>query len=177
MIGCDVWVAGALWPPILGLAWQGGWGVADCVIRRAEPGDLPMLLALVEGLTRHHADEPRLTAETLARDVFGSVPWFHVLVAVRGAQVLGYAALLPLARLGYGERGLDLHHLYVAEPSRRLGFGTALVRACEDLARDLGCGYLIIGTHPGNWAAQEYYKRLGYDPMPNTAVRFTRRLG
>ncbi len=106
----------------------------------------------------------------------GAGPWFHVLVAENAGELVGYAALLPLARLGCGERGLDLHHLFVAESARRLGIGTALVRAAEDMARGLGCSYLIIGTHPGNWAAQEYYQRLGYGPMPNTAVRFTRRL-
>lgn len=149
----------------------------EVIIRRAEPTDLVALLGLVEGLTRYHDDVPRLTRDSLERDVLGPVPWFHVLVAARGAEVLGYAALLPLARLGYGERGLDLHHLFVTEAERRRGTGTALVHASEDLARDLGCSYVIIGTHPGNWAAQEYYQRLGFDSMANTAVRFTRSLG
>ena len=149
----------------------------EVIIRRAEPADLVTLLRLVEALTRHHDDVPRLTRDSLERDVLGPAPWFHVLVAARGAEVLGYAALLPLARLGYGERGLDLHHLFVAEAERRRGTGTALVRASEDLSRDLGCNYVIIGTHPGNWAAQEYYQRLGFDRMANSAVRFTRSLG
>jgi GNAT superfamily N-acetyltransferase len=112
----------------------------------------------------------------VARDFFGEPPWFHGLVAEAGGALIGYAALLPLARLGYGERGMDLHHLFVVEAARRSGIGTALLQAAEGLARDFGCSYLIIGTHPGNWAAQEYYQRLGYEKMLNSAVRFTRRL-
>lgn len=147
------------------------------VIRRAEVADLAGLLAIVQALTRHHADEPRVTLDTLARDVFGAVTWFQVLVAEAAGALVGYAALLPLARLGYGERGMDLHHLFVAEAARRGGVGSALLRAAEEMAESLGCTYLIIGTHPGNGPAQEYYQRRGYHPMGNTSVRFTRRLG
>ncbi len=147
------------------------------VIRTAQKADAPGLLAMVEALTRYHDDVPRATPVTVERDFFGDPPWFHGLVAEAGARLIGYAALLPLARLGYGERGLDLHHLFVVEAARRRGVGSALVRAAEDLGRDLGCSYLIIGTHPENGAAQEYYRRLGYELIPNTAVRLTRRLG
>ncbi len=146
------------------------------VTRKAVADDAAGLLALAEALTRYHDDVPRLTRAGVERDFFGASPWFHGLVAEAAGALVGYAALLPLARLGYGERGLDLHHLFVVAAARRLGVGSALVRAAEVLGRDLGCSYLIIGTHPGNAAAQAYYQRMGYGPLPNTAVRFTRRL-
>lgn len=145
-------------------------------IRAAVAADQAELLAMVQALTRHHADEPLLTAESLARDVFGPEPWFRVRVAEGEAGLLGYAATLPLARLGYGARGMDLHHLFVTEAARGQGVGRALVAACEALARDLGCSYLIIGTHPGNLAAHRYYQGLGYAQMPTTALRFTKVL-
>jgi GNAT superfamily N-acetyltransferase len=148
----------------------------DVAIRKAVAADAAGVLALIEALTRYHDDLPRLTLAAVERDFFGAPPWFHGLVAEAAGALVGYAALLPLARLGYGERGMDLHHLFVVEAARRAGIGTALLRASEGLARDLGCTYLIIGTHPGNWAAQEYYQRQGYETMPSTAVRFTRRL-
>ena len=148
----------------------------DVVIRGAVAADAAGLLGLVEALTRHHDDVPRVTLACVQRDFFGTPPWFHGLVAEAAGGLVGYAAMLPLARLGYGERGLDLHHLFVVEAARRQGLGSGLVRAAEDHGRELGCSYLIIGTHPGNWAAKEYYQRLGYATIPNTAVRFTRRL-
>lgn len=144
-------------------------------IRRAERGDLAALLPLVQGLARHHDDVPRLTAETLAGDLFGPWPWFHVLVA-EADGLLGYAALLPLARLQHGERGLDLHHLFVAEDARGQGIGRALLGASEGLARELGCRYVIIGTAEVNVAAQEFYLSQGYRAIPNPARRFLKDL-
>jgi GNAT superfamily N-acetyltransferase len=148
----------------------------DVTIRPAAPPDLPALLALIEAMTRHHDDEPGVTAAGLARDFFGPEPWFRGLVAAQAGQLIGYAALLPLARLGYGQRGLDLHHLFVAQGQRGRGIGTALIAASLDLARDLECDYMIIGTHPENFAAQGFYQSLGFERMPTTAVRFTRSL-
>ena len=134
----------------------------DFIIRPAALPDLPALLVLVEALTRHHGDEPKVTPDSLARDFFGAEPWFRVLVAELGGLVVGYAALLPRARLGFGQRGLDLHHLFVAEGQRRLGIGAALVTASVELARGLDCDYMILGTHPDNVLAQAYYPRLGF---------------
>ena len=141
-------------------------------IRPAIATDIERLLTLVEALSLHHNDQPRLTRETLQRDVFGPVPWFRVLVADEDG-VQGYAALLPLARLGLGQRGIDLHHLFVAESHRNRGIGTALIQASLALARDLACTYIIVGAHPANLAAQAYYQKLGFYPKGPSGIRFT----
>ncbi|NBZ87512.1 GNAT family N-acetyltransferase [Stagnihabitans tardus] len=145
-------------------------------IRKAERRDLPGLLPMVQGLARHHDDLPRLTEESLEGDLFGPVPWFHVLVVEEEGALLGYAALLPLARLQHGERGLDLHHLYVEGHARGRGLGRALLAACEDLGRAMGCSYLIIGTHAENASAHAFYMAQDYQPIPNPARRFMRQL-
>lgn len=145
-------------------------------IRHAMPADLDQLLAMVQDLTRYHHDTPQVTAATLERDVFGAVPWFQVLVAAEGARLIGYAALLPLARMGYGMRGADLHHLFVVEDQRSRGIGTTLIEAAVTQAREMACDYMIIGTHPANRAAQAYYAKLGFEVMPATSVRFTKRM-
>ena len=145
-------------------------------IRALEQRDLTALLAMVVALTKHHDDEARLTPENLARDFFGPVAWYHGLVAVRGPDVVGYAATLPLGRLGYGERGLELHHLFVEPTARHQGVGRQLVRAVETLGRNLGCTYVMIGTHPDNHAAHGYYQHLGYAPHASLAKRFSKRM-
>jgi len=145
-------------------------------IRAVERGDGAALLGMVEALTRHHADVPRVSLASLERDVLGPSAWYHTLVAVLGDALVGYAAALPLGRLGYGARGLDLHHLFVRPEARGLGIGRALVRGVEDLGRDLGCRYVIIGTHPDNLIAQAYYRHLGYAPHASTAQRFTKAI-
>lgn len=145
-------------------------------IRALEQSDLTALLAMVVALTKHHGDEARLTPESLARDFFGPVAWYHGLVAVRGPDVVGYAATLPLGRLGDGARGLELHHLFVEPTARHQGVGRQLVRAVETLGRNLGCTYVMIGTHPDNHAAQGYYQHLGYAPHASLAKRFSKRM-
>ena len=145
-------------------------------IRAVERGDLAALLAMVVALTEHHRDVARVTIESLEQDFFGPVVWYHGLVAVQDATVVGYAAALPLGRLGYGARGLDLHHLFVIPEARHLGIGRALVQGVEDLGRNLGCSYVIIGTHPDNVAAQDYYQHLGYGPHASTGKRFAKLL-
>ena len=147
------------------------------IIRPVFPVDLDPLLAMVQALTLHHNDQPLITRATLNRDVFGTVPWFHVLVAeADDAALQGYAALLPLARLGYGQRGIDLHHLFVSEGHRNRGIGTALVNAALALARDLACTYVIVGTHPANHAAQAYYQKLGFAAKGPSGIRFAMTL-
>ena len=145
-------------------------------IRALEQSDLTALLAMVVALTKHHGDEARLTPESLARDFFGPVAGYHGLVAVRGPDVVGYAATLPLGRLGDGARGLELHHLFVEPTARHQGVGRQLVRAVETLGRNLGCTYVMIGTHPDNHAAQGYYQHLGYAPHASLAKRFSKRM-
>ena len=145
-------------------------------IRALEQSDLTALLAMVAALTKHHGDKARLTPESLARDFFGPVAWYHGLVAVRGPDVVGYAATLPLGRLGYGERGLELHHLFVEPTARHQGVGRQLVLAVETMGRNLGCTYVKIGTHPDNDAAQGYYQHLGYAPHASLAKRFSKRM-
>ena len=149
---------------------------AGVQIRAVARGDLAVLLDMVVALTEHHGDMARVTLASLERDFCGPAAWYHGLVAVQDAKVLGYAAALPLGRLGYGARGLDLHHLFVQPQARGLGIGRALVRGVEDLGRRLDCSYVIIGTHPDNMAAQAYYQRLGYGPHDSLAKRFTKSL-
>lgn len=144
------------------------------LIRPVTPADLPRLLPLVQGLARHHGDEPAASEDSLARDLFGDAPWFFALVAAEGEVLAGYAALLRLGRLHFGQRGMDLHHLFIAEPFRRQGLGKALVTASVELARSKGCDYMVVGTHADNAEAQAYYPRLGFQPATGAGVRFFR---
>lgn len=141
-------------------------------VRPAEPADLAALLPLVEALARHHGDQPQVTAASLFRDLFTEPRWLHGFVAETQDQVIGYASLLPLARLHLGQRGMDLHHLYVAKPARGVGVGTQLVQAVQAYAKGLGCSYLTVGTQSGNRAAQVYYQKRGFFSSPPVPDRF-----
>lgn len=145
---------------------------AAAAIRAAVPGDIAAILPLIEGLARHHGDIPLVTAASLFRDLFGQPVWMQALVAQRQDEILGYCALLPLARLHLGQRGMDLHHLYVRADARGAGIGRALTGAALDLARGQGCSYLTVSTHPDNQAAKAYYLAAGFFAAPPAPDRF-----
>lgn len=145
-------------------------------IRPARPEDLPGLLSMVRALALHHGDRPEVTEADLRRDVFSAAPWLTVLVADGPQGLHGYAALVPLAQLQDGLRGLELHHLFVRDDDRNLGTGSGLIEAAVAHARRMGCAFLTVGTHPDNAAALAFYERRGFLPRPVTGARLARRL-
>jgi GNAT superfamily N-acetyltransferase len=129
--------------------------------------DIPAICRMIKALATHHGDTATVTATTLRRDVFGAIPWFHLLVAKTPAGLQGYAALLPLGQLQYAKREMDLHHLFVTPAARGQGIGRALIAAAIAHARTLGCTSLRVGTAPDNLRAQAFYLDFGFTPSTN----------
>lgn len=147
------------------------------MIRPATPADLPQLHRLICDLAAHHGDAATVTQDTLQRDLFAAAPWLHVLVAEGPQNLQGYTALTQLARLQYGQRGMDLHHLFVCAQARRAGLGKALLAASVALARANACSYLTVSALPGNAAAHGFYLAQGFKPAPISGLRFAVDLG
>ncbi len=141
-------------------------------VRPVRREDLVQLLQLVQGLARHHGDTPKASVDSLEADLFGPGPWLHVLVADEAGVLQGYVALLRLARFQYGQRGIDLHHLFVAEGQRGRGIGGALVTAALALGAELGATYATVTATPDNRAAQGFYASLGFAAAPRLGARF-----
>ncbi|QUJ75873.1 GNAT family N-acetyltransferase [Sulfitobacter albidus] len=137
--------------------------------------DLDPVLKMIHALAAHHGDAAVITKDTLARDALGAVPWLHVLVAEGARGLVGYAALCPLAQLQFGVRGMDMHHLFVAPDMRGRGLGRRLTQASVAHARDLGCRYLTVGTHPDNHGAAAAYRAMGFAARPAPGPRFSLR--
>ena len=146
------------------------------LIRKARETDVADILEMVGQLARHHGDEPRASLAGLERDLFGPNPWVTALVTDGGTSLLGYAILCRMYRARSGERGVDLHHLYVVERARNSGIGRRLVEAALDEAGRWGCAFLSVGTRPGNLGAQRFYERLGFERAPQGGPASGRRL-
>ena len=144
----------------------------NLTIRPVEARDLRALADLVGSLARHHGDVARVTQAGLARDCLGQAPWLQVLVAEHHGGLVGYAALCPRARMQFGERGMDLHHLFVHRPLRGQGVGQTLVEAAVTLSRRLGASFLTVAAEPGNEKAQDFYETAGFARRDAQAARF-----
>lgn len=143
-------------------------------IRPALPGDLPAIADMIAALVLHHGDTSSITPNTLSRDVFGNPAWLKILVAQNSSGALaGYAALQPRYRLQFGQRGLDLHHLFVQPDHRGQGLGKRLINASLAMAHGMGCQALTVGTDPDNGPAKAMYTHMGFNSVPLTGNRFS----
>ena len=145
-------------------------------IRPLEERDVDSVVAMIRELARQHDDEPSVTPQALRHDALGSTPWLSVLVAEQRCDLVGYAALLPRARLHFGARGMEMHHLFVAASHRGQGIGRLLIEAAEAEAVHFGCAYLTVGTHPSNVAAQKAYLSCGFASTPARGPTFSKHL-
>ena len=98
-------------------------------------------------------------------------PRLHLVVAINDGQIIGMVS------------GMHYHHpdkppemwlneLGVAEPFRRRGIATALVRAMGDVGRDLNCTALWVLADPTDMA-EGFYTSLGWERMGDRLAMFT----
>lgn len=141
-------------------------------VRPLQEADLETVVEMIRALSDHHGDVPRVTVETLRRDGLGAARWVQVHVAEVEGTLAGYMALKPLAWLHYGDRGMEIYHLFVLPRWRKAGIGRALIERAKAEARAAGCVELKVGTHPENGAATGYYLSQGFVEQPLVGARF-----
>lgn len=141
-------------------------------IRPAERPDFPVLLTMIEALTTQHGDQLRLDEATLIDLIYAPAPWVRILVAEQRETLVGYAALVGGLNLQFGQKTMDLHHLFVADGQRGKGIGTALIDASREVALRLGCEILTVGTHADNHRAQATYTGYGFQKLTPRGPRY-----
>ena len=142
------------------------------VTRSAARSDVEQILSMVQALAHHHGDIPNVSTKSLERDIFGETPWIYALVAEVDGIAVGYAALCPMIKLEVGERGIDMHHLFVEAEFRGSGIGRRLINASMAKARELNCESMTVGTHPDNANAQAVYLACGFEQRHSLTPRF-----
>ena len=150
--------------------------LADVTVRRAEWRDKAVLMEMIADLARLHGDAASLTLPVLVDLLKSDLPWLRLIVAERGGEVVGYAGLTGGMRLQFGQRVMDLHHLYVTADHRWTGVARALIEATKEVARAAGCARLTVGTMEHNRAAQAAYVACGFEPLPLAGQRFNMAL-
>jgi ribosomal protein S18 acetylase RimI-like enzyme len=102
-----------------------------------------------------HAPRADATTHFLGRD------GHHLLLAYDGGGGGVPIGMVSGVETTHPDKGTEmfLYELSVAEPARRRGVGTALVRALADLARARGCYGMWVGVDVDNEPARATYRR------------------
>jgi ribosomal protein S18 acetylase RimI-like enzyme len=91
-------------------------------------------------------------------------PNVHCFLA--GQPAMGYALCAFLDRpqsiFSPAVRRLTVDHIAVAPDARRQGHGRALLAAARALARDLGCGEVMLDTWEANHEAHAFFAANGF---------------
>lgn len=142
------------------------------LIRRAQPGDVPEVLALVRAVVplmraagNLQWDDAYPNAAVFGRDVELGQLW----LAEVDSELAGVAALTAEQEPEYGHVGWDpaepsivVHRLAVDPRFRGRGVAVALLLHAEEVARENGMGVVRLDTNALNPAAQALFLRLGY---------------
>ncbi|MEN3298114.1 GNAT family N-acetyltransferase [Pseudonocardia sp.] len=145
-------------------------------IRRAEPGDVPAIVGLVEELAEYEKlrEECRLTPSQLHTALFGPDPALFAHVAVRDDVVVGCALWFLNFSTWEGVHGIYLEDLYVQPAHRGAGLGKALLAALAALCVERGYARLEWSVLDWNAPSIAFYRAIGAVGMDGwTTYRLT----
>jgi len=140
------------------------------VVRRIEPADHAQVSRLtVEAYRADGQLEAAPEYATVLADVDARAAAAEVFVAADGERLLG-AVTFTGAGGPYAEVARDgeaeFRTLAVDPAAQRRGVARALVQACVDRARELGCSDLVICVRAENVAAFSLYRPFGFERDP-----------
>jgi GNAT superfamily N-acetyltransferase len=137
-------------------------------IRPGEEADLPELAELIrEHAHYENAAEVRADLQTaLQLWLFAPHPRTHVLVAVRGEELIGYASWSLEASTWHASEYAHLDCLYLRDTTRGHGIGRALMDAVATDAHTAGASEMQWQTPDWNTGAIRFYRRTGAREAP-----------
>jgi len=146
-------------------------------IRDFDPSrDKPAALSFIMGsqLYEREVEPDRRVDPQVAEDYFpvlmAEVALKHgrVFIAESEGEAIGWAAITveesPLFVVEEERTYGYITELFVDEKCRGLGAGQALIEACENEARRLGLGHVLIGLLTQNARTANVYRQAGYSP-------------
>jgi len=129
-------------------------------IRKAEPRDVPDVLALIKELAVYEKapDEVTTTKESMLRDGFGEEKIYHSLVAEVDGVIVG-TAIFYVAYSTWKGKMVYLDDLVVTESHRRYGIGKKLLDEVGKIAKEMGANLLRWHVLDWNEPAINFYKK------------------
>lgn len=141
-------------------------------IRPATEADLATILQLIRDLAEYErAPDAVVATETGLREVlFGARRSAEVLLALEGAEPVGFAVYFHNFSTWLGRPGLYLEDLFVKPEKRGNGYGRALLERLAKIAKERGCGRMEWAVLDWNEPAIQFYRKLGAQPMDEWTV-------
>jgi GNAT superfamily N-acetyltransferase len=144
------------------------------MIRPATPGDVPVILELIQALAEYEraADEVEVTSAQLQAALFGPDPVARCLLAQTADQgpVVGFALWFRTFSTWLGVPGIYLEDLFVRPEARGGGHGRALLTELARIAVSKGYGRVEWAVLDWNEPAQGFYRALGAAPQDEWTV-------
>jgi GNAT superfamily N-acetyltransferase len=141
-----------------------GSAFAAVIYREASEKDVPDLVGMVKELAAFESKKPEevlLTPEKFLKHAFGKDHYFQVLVAEKDQKLIGYA-LYFFSYSGYkGAPVLYIEDLYVSEPHRKQGIGTAMLSRLKKISEEKECCRMEWHVFDWNEPAIKFYQSLG----------------
>ncbi|KAA5595614.1 GNAT family N-acetyltransferase [Blastochloris sulfoviridis] len=144
-----------------------GEGAASLTIDRAQPEDLPAIVAMfaADPLGGHGdtLDPAALVLYRAAFDAIAASPATDLFVARLNGRVVGtYQIIVTHAIVGRGAVRAILEGVQVAPHLRGQGIGAAMVADAERQARARGAATLALTSNAARLDAHRFYERLGF---------------
>ena len=150
------------------------------MIRPAQPGDAPALVALLNHWIEKTAvtfnPHPRTVEDLTATIVAKAAAGHGFFVAVEDGALLGQASYGQF-RGGLGYATCMEHSISLLPDVSGKGLGRALMAAVEDHARAAGAHQMIAGVTGENPQGQAFHARIGYKliaTVPQAGFKFGR---
>ena len=141
-------------------------------IRPARPDDADTIRRFILELATYEGapDAVEVTAAELRAQLASATPPFECVLAEFDDRPVGFTVFFPNYSTWRGRRGLYLEDLFVTEPDRHRGVGTALLRHVVRLARARGCARVEWAVLDWNTPAIAFYRSLGAVPLDEWTV-------
>jgi ribosomal protein S18 acetylase RimI-like enzyme len=135
------------------------------VIRPAQPGDVPTILALIGELAafEREPESAMATEGDLHTALFGPNPaaFAHIATSEDHSVIAGFALWFLNFSTWTGKHGIYLEDLYVRPEFRREGHGRALLRELGRIATDRDYARFEWSVLDWNTPAHAFYRSLG----------------
>jgi GNAT superfamily N-acetyltransferase len=138
----------------------------------AAPEHVPAIFALVRELAEYEklAHLHTGSEQDLLRDLFGARPAIEGLVALEGANAVGYALYFHNYSTFLARKGLYLEDIYVQPTHRCAGIGKALLARLAQIALERGCGRFEWSVLDWNAPSIAFYESLGARVLPDWRI-------